>query len=103
MKSLNENWFVVTLIAAIFGVLGYLLGSRNTNHSCKMHEGDSPMHMEIHKKHMMGADGENVFIWKSDEGEVSKLSEQSAVKIFVDSTAADGEKKIRVMVKTEED
>lgn len=68
-----------------------------------MYEGDNPMHMEIHKKNMMGSEGENVFIWKSDEGEVSELSEQSAVEIFVDSTAAGGEKKIRVMVKTEKD
>ncbi len=68
-----------------------------------MYEGDNPMHMEIHKKHMMGSEGENVFIWKSDEGEVSELSEQSVAEIFVDSTAAGGEKKIRVMVKTEED
>lgn len=68
-----------------------------------MYEGDNPMHMEIHKKHMMGSEGENVFIWKSHEGEVSELSEQSVVEIFVDSTAAGGEKKIRVMGKTEED
>lgn len=103
MKSLNENWFVVTLIAVIFGVLGYLLGSRTTHQSCKMHGGDNPMHMEIHKKHTMGSEGENVFIWKSDEGEELKLGEHSAVEIVVDTTAAGGEKKIRVMVKTEED
>jgi hypothetical protein len=26
MKSLNENWFAFTLIAIIFGILGFLLG-----------------------------------------------------------------------------
>ncbi len=26
MKTLNENWFAFTLIAVIFGILGFLLG-----------------------------------------------------------------------------
>ena len=52
---------------------------------------------------MMRCEGENVFIWKSDEGEELKLGEQSTSEIIVDSTAANGEKKMRVMFKTEED
>jgi hypothetical protein len=31
MKSLNENWFALTLVAVIFGILGFLLG-RTTGH-----------------------------------------------------------------------
>ena len=28
MKSLNENWFAFTLVAVIFGILGFLLGKQ---------------------------------------------------------------------------
>lgn len=28
MKSLNENWFAFTLVAIVFGLLGFLLGRR---------------------------------------------------------------------------
>jgi len=42
---------------------------------------------------MMGCEGENAFIWKSDEGEELKLGEQSASEIIVDSTATNGVKK----------
>ena len=32
MKSLNENWFAITLVAVIFGLLGYLIGKTSGKH-----------------------------------------------------------------------
>lgn len=63
MKTLNENWFAFTLIAVIFGILGFLLG-RTTGHHGPM--GMHPMMGEGHvvKKAM--------FI--SDDGEVHDLT-----------------------------
>ena len=30
MKSLNKNWFAITMTAIVFGLLGYLLGVQNS-------------------------------------------------------------------------
>ena len=30
MKSLNKNWFLITMTAVVFGLLGYLLGNQNS-------------------------------------------------------------------------
>ena len=32
MKTLNENWFTITLFSVIFGILGFLIG-RSTGHN----------------------------------------------------------------------
>ena len=29
MKQLNENWFSITLIAVIFGLIGFLIGENH--------------------------------------------------------------------------
>jgi len=63
MKTLNENWFAFTLIAVIFGILGFLLG-RTTGHHGPM--GVHPMMMG--EGHVMK---EAMFI--SDDGEVHDL------------------------------
>lgn len=63
MKSLNENWFAFTLIAVIFGILGFLLG-RTTGHN-----GPQGMpHMMMGEGHVMK---KAMFI--TDEGEVHNL------------------------------
>ena len=31
MKQLNENWFGITLLAVVFGLLGFLLGKQQNN------------------------------------------------------------------------
>ena len=36
MKTLNDNWFAITLTAVIFGILGYLLGAQKSSKSCPM-------------------------------------------------------------------
>jgi|GEM_PF-238046 len=63
MKSLNENWFAFTLIAVIFGILGFLLG-RTTGH----HEPKGMPHMMMGEGHVMK---KAMFI--TDEGEVHDL------------------------------
>ncbi len=35
METLNKNWFAFTLVAVIFGLLGYLLGQQSNG--CSMH------------------------------------------------------------------
>ena len=63
MKSLNENWFAFTLIAVIFGILGFLLG-RTTGH----HGPKGMPHMMMGEGHVMK---KAMFI--TDEGEVHDL------------------------------
>jgi hypothetical protein len=43
METLNKNWFAFTLIAIIFGILGYLLGRQAKQHSCPMMKDHHPM------------------------------------------------------------
>ncbi len=94
METLNKNWFAITLVAVVFGTLGFLLGSQATHNSCPMmgnHQGmvrmmGSPLKMG--ENHMMfipdGKDMiEDIDIQRED-GE-------------------DGEKKIKVTVKGKKD
>ncbi len=63
MKSLNENWFAFTLIAVIFGILGFLLGRTSGHHGPK-----GMPHMMMGEGHVMK---KAMFI--TDEGEVHDL------------------------------
>ena len=36
MKSLNENWFAFTLVAIVFGLLGFLLGRQGGYNKCQI-------------------------------------------------------------------
>lgn len=53
MDSLNKNWFAITLIAIVFGILGFLIGKQGVmEHSCPMMSGvehSCPMMDENHK------------------------------------------------------
>jgi len=62
MKTLNENWFAFTLIAVIFGILGFLLG-RTTGH----HGPKGMPHM------MMGHGVMDKAMFISDDGEIHDL------------------------------
>lgn len=58
METLNKNWFAITLIAVIFGLLGFLIGKQGNKHSCSMMNGSQKMlHMDssvkMGKKQMM--------------------------------------------------
>jgi hypothetical protein len=39
MEILNKNWFAFTLIAVIFGVLGFLVGRQGNPNCCSMKKG----------------------------------------------------------------
>jgi len=91
METLNKNWFAFTLVAVVFGLLGYLLGTQNA-HSNRM-ELSGPLMME----------GEHEMIWKGkagEHGEMMFFSDDEDEDVTVDvqtDTTEDGQ--IRVMVK----
>jgi hypothetical protein len=106
MKSLNENWFAFTLIAVIFGILGFLLG-RTTGH----HGPKGLPHMMMGEGHVMK---KAMFI--TDEGEVHNLmgdfggevlknmdvevikGDDGEITVTIDSLATEGaEAKVRVI------
>jgi hypothetical protein len=110
MKSLNENWFAFTLIAVIFGLLGFLLG-RTTGH----HGPHGPMDMHpmiMSEGHIMD---KAMFI--TDDGEVHDLmgdldidmidkidvvkGENGEITVTIDSleTSGDAKAKVRVITK----
>jgi len=85
MKSLNENWFSITLIAVIFGSIGYLVGSNSSEHHCPM-MGD----MDNHKIYMKKMHGMDSFSWSSEDGDI---------EIDIDSIVEANGKEVKVMVK----
>jgi len=96
MKSLNENWFAFTLIAVIFGILGFLLG-RTTGH----HGPKGMPHMMMGEGHVMK---KAMFI--SDDGEVHDLmgdvevikGDDGEITVTIDSVGTEGaEAKVRVI------
>lgn len=93
MKSLNENWFIITLTAVVFGLLGFLIGRQNNHHQCHMMMGGPGMHMNK----MKGAD---VFMWKSDEAMPFDID--GGFDIMIDSLHHPGGKKVKVVVKKED-
>ena len=60
MKTLNENWFTITLFSVIFGILGFLIG-RSTGH----HGPKGMPHM------MMGHGVMDKAMFISDDGEIT--------------------------------
>ena len=97
MKTLNENWFAFTLIAVIFGILGFLLG-RTTGH----HGPKGMPHMMMGEGHVMK---KAMFI--SDDGEVHDLmgdiemdviGDDGEITVTIDSVGTEGaEAKVRVI------
>ena len=92
MKSLNENWFPITLIAVVFGLLGYLIGTNSGKHHCPM-MGD----MDNHKIFMKKMHGMDSFSWSSDDNIF--FSEEGDIEIDIDSIVESNGKKVKVMVK----
>ena len=93
MKSLNENWFAISLTAIVFGLIGFLFGRQNGHNKCPMMMGAPHA---IHMEKMKGAD---VMFWKSD-GDFS-FGEHEGIKIDIDSIGSNGEKQVKVIVKKE--
>ena len=98
MKSLNENWFTITLVAVIFGLLGFLIGKTSGKHQ---------QDKNLHKVFMKDLKGENAFIWKSDMVEFpDNINVDSIIKgidIKIDTSSIKGQKSIKVQVFNQED
>ena len=93
METLNKNWFAFTLIAIVFGLLGYLLGQQNS--VCPMHN----IHMQgkdmetiMMKKGIGEVDGN--YIWMMDE---VLSTDDMDIEVYRDTTEKNGE--VRVQVK----
>lgn len=98
MKSLNENWFAFTLVAVIFGLLGFLIGKTSGKH----HQDKN-----LQKVLMKDLKGENAFIWKSDMVEFpDNINVDSIIKgidIKIDTSSIKAQKSIKVQVFKQED
>ena len=78
MKQLNENWFSITLIAVIFGLLGFLIGENHNKNPLMPHK--------MHKKKI---DGKRKMKW---------IEENGNVQIKIDTLDKNGKNNIEVIV-----
>lgn len=100
METLNKNWFAFTLIAIIFGCIGYLLGSQDKTHNCPM--------MKEHHKMIIGKDAndeKSMFMFKSlKDGDIDLIEDIDIETIEVEKgDVGNGEKKFKIRLKTKED
>ena len=96
MEILNKNWFAFTLIAVIFGAIGFLLGNQNKSHNCPMMKGHNKMMYMDDKMNI----GKSMFILKDfKDGDIEWIED---VDIHTEE-GEDGEKKILVRVKAKKD
>lgn len=113
METLNKNWFIITLSAVIFGILGFLLGRQGgQQHSCPMMNGPHDMMIDGDKAIFIpdvkvGEEGERIIVIPPPPppGLPEELNIESADDIeSIDvSKGENGEKKITVRVKTTKD
>ena len=100
MVALNKNWFIITLTAVVFGILGFLLGSQEKHHEkCPMINGTHNMMFTKGGSHKM-LGGEEMFIFKSDDGKEIEWIEDIDVQR---EEGENGEKKIKIQVKAKEE
>lgn len=96
MKSLNENWFAFTLVAIVFGLLGFLLGRQGGYNKCQIM--DMPHGIHIKKMQDMKK-GANVFMFKSDV----MMEGEEGFEIEIDTIQSEGEQQIKVSVITDKE
>lgn len=90
METLNKNWFAFTLIAVIFGVLGFLVGRQGNPNCCPMKKGlHEVMFTNGHESTLM----------------IDNLQGVNGVKVIdlEKHQCSDGEEKITVKVKPTEE
>lgn len=94
METLNKNWFAFTLIAVIFGLLGYVIGKQ-----CGASRSACPT-MNMHHKMMKGdMKGVHMIMAKDHDGDVEWIEDMEVEK----EEGENGEKTIHVKVKGKKD
>ena len=93
MKNISENWFIITLTAVVFGLIGYLFGKQCKKSQCPMMA--KGMH-KTHAMHMEKMHGDKVYVWKSDE-----MVDDENLEISIDTLS--GSKQVKVIVKKEKE
>lgn len=118
MESLNKNWFIITLTAVIFGLLGFSLGRQNSQHpsACPMMKAhhDKPHDIMIDgdkaiiiPEVKVGEEGERIIVIPpppppglADEVELESVENIERIDVI---KGDNGEKKITVKVKTKKE
>ena len=96
METLNKNWFAFTLIAVIFGAIGFLLGNQNKSHNCPMMKGHHKMMSMDDKMNI----GKSMFMLKDfKDGDFEWIEDIDITK----EEGKNGQKKIQVKVKAKKD
>jgi hypothetical protein len=97
METLNKNWFAFTLVAVIFGLLGFLLGRQaNSTKKCaqmstsKCHSAGTAQMPHATMMKMMGEDG--LFIIPEGHENIEDID-------IKEETGKNGEKRIEVRLK----
>ncbi|MDA8566737.1 hypothetical protein N9N66_02545 [Schleiferiaceae bacterium] len=103
MKTLNENWFAFTLIAVIFGILGFLLGRTSGPAAMGLHpfiKGKG--HVITETDSWITSDGDELEILKSMNIDVIH-NEEGKVILSVDSLdeghSAEGQVRVIKIIK----
>ena len=98
MENLNKNWFLITLTAVIFGLLGFLLGRQEKHHSTcpMMNSSEHTMFMNDIKHSSKNG---NSILFKSVKGDSLEWIENIEIK---KEQGDSDEKQIRVKVKSKE-
>jgi hypothetical protein len=93
METLNKNWFAITLIAVIFGLLGFLIGKQGNKHSCSMMNGSQKM---LHMDSSMKMGKKQMMFIKDGYEMIEDIDIQKEV-------GEDGETKIKIIAKTKKE
>ena len=95
METLNKNWFAITLVAIIFGLLGFVIGRQGEARHRSL-----PM---IHSTNgVIKGDMKDIYMIKDLLGDVEWPQED--IKILREEEGGeDGEKRIKIIVKKKED
>jgi hypothetical protein len=97
METLNKNWFTITLVAIIFGLLGFVIvrqGEARHRSLPMIHSTNGMIKGDMKDMHM--------YMMKDLAGDVEW--DQEDIKILrEEEDGEDGEKRIKIIVKKKED
>lgn len=91
METLNKNWFAFTLIAVIFGLLGFILGKQGAG---SHHQSCPAMPMMNHGIMKIGGNADAMMLMKHLDG-----VDMKDMDVAIDTEPGEnGEKRIKVKV-----